>query len=187
MTAPTYFGWFDSSTDSQQEKLERAIRAFAERRNATATLVLVHPTSIAEMSAPEGVEVRPDRHVPVNTFHVAHEEIPSLTPDSGELRICEQCGMQQGDRVAWDRYGDPHVYNSLDSMNASYGEHLFGEFPDCTTVRITIAERSDGTLAALCQHCWPLVDSVATDRRRAKKRRDREIRRGQLTFLAEVA
>ncbi len=73
---------------------------------------------------------------------------------------CVFCGVKNDAVGARDRRGEWHDELSINNMNSSDGEALFGEYPKMIKIVLTTAhldnkldDHSDKNLASLCQKC----------------------------------
>jgi len=82
--------WFDDSTRSLDEKINRAAAFYAEKYGRTPTLCIVNPTTAQGEGSFGGVQVRPARFVLPHHFMVGIEdERPNVkgTPGGKQLEM----------------------------------------------------------------------------------------------------
>jgi hypothetical protein len=103
---------------------------------------------------------------------------------------CEWCGVANKAYGARDCNDEWHDDEEISGMGYSYGEMLFGEYPKCITIVLTVAHidhdttnNDDGNLAALCQRCHLTHDAKHHAQNAARTRRQKRIDAGQMTFI----
>jgi hypothetical protein len=104
---------------------------------------------------------------------------------------CEWCDVANKAYGARDRNDEWHDYERIGMMSASAGEYLFGEFPKCITIVLTVAHidhdttnNDDSNLAALCQRCHLRHDAKHHAKNAAVTRRRKYAERtGQTSFI----
>jgi hypothetical protein len=66
--------WFDDSTRTTDEKIQRAVAFYAEKYGRTPTVCMVNPTTAEDDAIVGGVQVRPARSVLPHHFLVGIED-----------------------------------------------------------------------------------------------------------------